>query len=95
MKAIFTILLWLVGVFVFVIFLLVGFFLPKTAHIERIAGIHANPEARYPSLIILPYTINGWFGAQFASTGKFNAFFSYGEQSFCMGIKQPLKILPT
>jgi len=45
MKAIFKILLWLVGVFIAL--LLVGFFLPKTSHIERTATIHAKPESVY------------------------------------------------
>lgn len=45
MKAIFTILLWLVGVAI--ILLLTGFFLPETSHVERTAVIHAKPEAVY------------------------------------------------
>ncbi len=45
MKAIFKILLWLVGVFIAL--LLVGFFLPKNAHIERTAVIPAKPESVY------------------------------------------------
>jgi uncharacterized protein YndB with AHSA1/START domain len=45
MKAIFKILLWLVGVVI--ILFLAGFFLPKNVHIERTASINAKPEAVY------------------------------------------------